>query len=714
MSEIRIKELASAAGQLDKFDEFEFIVDIPSAEASMKVKGSEIANRVAPAAHTHPISQVQGLSAALDKKFDKTGGVIEGSLSVEGDAYFKNLRLEQFLDTPEFRYNRVETIVGDAWSAPGAGVVDIVDSATCRLILKLESGEISSLRANDLCMGIFINSAVGNYTETTEDADDSFGNRSFAGFTTCYFRLVECLNTSTYGEWVYELREGFPYHPTTAMNIVAFGNTTDTTRQTSRYTTRTYERYLVGMNDWEIALENIAAQFGDLTNLAQHGLNMSGYSAYLKNIYLQGYISDALGDSWFDSVSGDLQLYNRSTGCGISFKDGVLRFGRINPTNPEQGTDLDTLLEDIAAAKESLEQMNSDAVISPVEKTYLRERLADIRAEYEELLIDAERYLVADYFRTANSVQRLANGEVRGVRKKSDDWDAYVNAYVLAVTALEKYTAHTPEFIDIEPDFDYIGAYYEARASITKLLRDAASQSDTSDLDYLRNNFQDSTTELDGQSGVVLSGFVGVKDEGDEKVVAGMAGCAIPGSTSSEHGKLMFFAGADGIANAATASTRIYEDGHVEMASGVFSGYTRVPFKRLSEEGTTYDSATDKYTINKNFNLITEQVNFGSYIVWINLPTSADYIGSVINIYDCPVRTRSSSNVIIATDDEESGILCSLGYSEELLSYVPLQRIECYGGLIQLIAVPSIYQNKCWWIVSYQTMTCFELPFSIV
>ena len=160
MSEIRIKELASAAGQLDKFDEFEFIVDIPSAEASMKVKGSEIANRVAPAAHTHPISQVQGLSAALDKKFDKTGGVIEGSLSVEGDAYFKNLRLEQFLDTPEFRYNRVETIVGDAWSAPGAGVVDIVDSATCRLILKLESGEISSLRANDLCMGIFITSAV--------------------------------------------------------------------------------------------------------------------------------------------------------------------------------------------------------------------------------------------------------------------------------------------------------------------------------------------------------------------------------------------------------------------------------------------------------------------------------------------------------------------------------------------------------------------------
>ena len=81
------------------------------------------------------------------------------------------------------------------------------------------------------------------------------------------------------------------------MNIVAFGNTTDTSRQTSRYTTRTYERYLVGMSDWRIRLKNIAAQFGDLSNLSAHSVNMKGYSAYLKNIYLQGYISDALGDS---------------------------------------------------------------------------------------------------------------------------------------------------------------------------------------------------------------------------------------------------------------------------------------------------------------------------------------------------------------------------------------------------------------------------------
>lgn len=712
MSEIRIKELASAAGQLDKFDEFEFIVDVPAAEASMKIKGRELQERVAPKAHTHPIAEVQGLQSSLDKKLDKAGGIVSGDFSVEGNAYMRNLRLEEFLEVPEFRYNRVETIVGDEWSAPGAGIVELVDTQSCRLVIRLESGEISSLRENDLCMGIFKSSAVGNYTETTIDSDDSFGNRTFAGFTTCYFKLVECLNTSTYGEWRYELRESYSYHPTTAMNIVAFGNTTDTSRQTSRYTTRTYERYLVGMNDWRIRLKNIAAQFGDLTNLSAHGLNMSGYSAYLKNIYLQGYISDALGDSWFDSVSGNAQLYDRSTGCGISFKDGVLRFGRIDPTNPEEGTDLEEVLHDVESAKESLAQMNSDSIISPIEKTYLRERLSDIKAEYEELLSDAERYLVAEYLRVANGFVRMSGGKPRRVYKKSEAWDTYVNAYILAVSALEKYTAATPEYMPIEGDFAYIGAYYEARATITKLLREAAAAS--TDLDYLRNNFQNSTTEVDGQSGVVLSGFVGVKNEDNAKVVAGMAGCALSGATDAKHGKLMFFAGADGIENAAEATTRIYEDGHIEMGTGVFSGYTRVPFKRLSEEGTDYDRNAGKYTINKNFNLITEQVSFGSYVVWINLPTSADYIGSIINIYDCPVRTRSASNVIIATDDEESGILCSLGYSEAALTYNPIQRIECFGGLVQFIAVPSVYSGKCWWMVSHHSMTCFSLPFSII
>jgi hypothetical protein len=71
---------------------------------------------------------------------------------------------------------------------------------------------------------------------------------------------------------------------------VGYGNFTDTNRQKSRYSTRSYERFLQGVNAWEISESMIAAQFGDLSNLSIHGLQMTGYSAYLNNLYMSGTI----------------------------------------------------------------------------------------------------------------------------------------------------------------------------------------------------------------------------------------------------------------------------------------------------------------------------------------------------------------------------------------------------------------------------------------
>ncbi|WP_418991111.1 hypothetical protein [Alistipes sp.] len=173
------------------------------------------------------------------------------------------------------------------------------------------------------------------------------------------------------------------------MQFVAFGKTSDPSRRSSRYETRTYLRFLTGMDDWTIRTENIAAQFGDLSNLAAHGLDMKGYSAYLKNIYLTGFLSDKAGDSWFDSATGDMQLFNRSTGCGVSFRNGVLRFGRIDPAKPDAGTDFDSLMQTISSTLETLGRINSDEYVSPVEKSFLRERLQDIKAEYAQFHTNA-------------------------------------------------------------------------------------------------------------------------------------------------------------------------------------------------------------------------------------------------------------------------------------------------------------------------------------
>ena len=213
MDEIRIKDLPSAKGQLDKFDQFEFIVDVPAADASLKVSGADIQGVMAPKKHTHTVTDVTGLNGELDKKLDKKGGTITGDLAVMGDAYLRNLRLEEFLEVPEFQYNRVETVVGDKWSAPGGGIVAVVSPEDRTLVVKLEEGEVGTLRENDLCMGVFLNAAMDEPSGNTEDTDDSFGNRQYAGFTTSYFRLTKCLNTETYAEWEYELRDGYPCHP---------------------------------------------------------------------------------------------------------------------------------------------------------------------------------------------------------------------------------------------------------------------------------------------------------------------------------------------------------------------------------------------------------------------------------------------------------------------------------------------------------------------
>ena len=125
----------------------------------------------------------------------------------------------------------------------------------------------------------------------TSNLDDSKGNRKFAGFATVYFKITEIVDTVKNSSFKYELRPisanwNKQIEPYSMMNFVAYSNDIDITRQTSNYTTRTYKRYLVDMTDWEITASNIAAQFGDLNNLVIHGLEMSGYSAYLNNIYM--------------------------------------------------------------------------------------------------------------------------------------------------------------------------------------------------------------------------------------------------------------------------------------------------------------------------------------------------------------------------------------------------------------------------------------------
>lgn len=226
-----------------------------------------------------------------------------GYIDQMGRAELHSLTLRDFLETPEYRCNRVSIQIGNRWRAVGGGIIEEVipdtDSdgnklSTGTIVLHLQDGEIGKIAVDDICQGIW-HEGMSIEDNESDDFDDGIGNFKFAGFYTAYFRITEIIDTTHNSRVRYALRPtsdtwSNQHHPHDMMHFVAYGNFSDTTRQKSRYSTLTYERYLTDVNNWEFSKDMIAAQFGDLTNLNIFGFNMKGYSAYLNNIYMTGTI----------------------------------------------------------------------------------------------------------------------------------------------------------------------------------------------------------------------------------------------------------------------------------------------------------------------------------------------------------------------------------------------------------------------------------------
>ena len=100
------------------------------------------------------------------------------------------------------------------------------------------------------------------------------------------------------------------------------------------------------------------------------------------------------------------------------------------------------------AAADRLDGWAADGVISPLEKEALRQQKNDIVGEHNQILQQASAYTIST--------------------------TAYVSAYNAAVTALDKYTARTPENITIGNDYANIAAYYTARTTILQAIANAA------------------------------------------------------------------------------------------------------------------------------------------------------------------------------------------------------------------------------------------------
>lgn len=281
-----------------------------TASADSVVNGNLLANGL----DVQTVAIIRG-----DTTFSEDGTFAEGltghggRICPDGSAELDSLTLRRFLEVPELRFNRVSVQVGNQWRAPGGGIIRSAshqEDATGTALLHLEAGEIGTVAVGDLCMGIFHSETAADNAEA--NSDDNHGNFRFAGFYTAYWEITavedytddETGQTFHNGKVSYRLRPvsaNYPrqMHPTAAMHFVCYGNRTDTARQSSRYSTLTYERFLTGVFDWEFSSKQIRMQVGDLSAFSPvPGMDFSGYSVYANSIYLDGHLKQLadLGD----------------------------------------------------------------------------------------------------------------------------------------------------------------------------------------------------------------------------------------------------------------------------------------------------------------------------------------------------------------------------------------------------------------------------------
>lgn len=235
-----------------------------------------------------------------------------------GQAELESLFIRTFLEVPELRFNRYTVRMGDEINSVSAGVVESVTPdkdadgnvlTTGTLTLKLEDTDIGTLEYDDIVTQIY-SDMLNKENNSTETSDDGKGNRHIKGFATVMFKVLEV--SGERNEIIrYSLRPlsdnwKKQVHPYQFGAFSQRGNFSNKDRQIIVYKglyPKPYTRYMDGVNDWEFTAKMIGMQLGYLGNLSVFGMDMTGYSAYLNNVYFTGMIRQLYIPEWIDGES---------------------------------------------------------------------------------------------------------------------------------------------------------------------------------------------------------------------------------------------------------------------------------------------------------------------------------------------------------------------------------------------------------------------------
>ncbi|WP_158332187.1 hypothetical protein [Bacteroides reticulotermitis] len=199
------------------------------------------------------------------------------------------IKVREELIVPKITFNCIDTVTGEFAGTFAFGTVKAVDIVNKTIELDLLDGQAGTLKAGDICRGIFHFLEGGN---VDSDSYDTNGFLNYSGFATSYFTPSEILvNQPGVMKFRYTLQSGTTVHPTKGMNFYAYGNFNDKSRQSLLYINREYIRFLSGVNTWVINPDkHIPMQIGNTEGLNIGGVDMSDYSGFMRNLYIMGSI----------------------------------------------------------------------------------------------------------------------------------------------------------------------------------------------------------------------------------------------------------------------------------------------------------------------------------------------------------------------------------------------------------------------------------------
>ena len=584
-----------------------------------------------------------------------------------GNAEFKSVFVRDKLITNEFVYNRIRVTEDEEIISNSIKIASYFDNedGTFTVYPDLREGDINPLAENDLLMGYYHNPANGGVIyavqKFTAVSDPSREDQSI---------LLEPEDNA------------IPYRH---MIVVRVGNLIDEDRQSFiRISSRTNCQYFYdGIDSWAAYdnPDNVKCTLGH----ADIGL-------------IPAWAKDAVGSvrRWFGLIADGVII----RGTFILHNDKTIE-DELNNRETQIRGDFEIREDGITGkwqevikyAKDASDSAGAAAGSAGVAGEYeksVRELSSEFNVNYGKLSAEFTEKVTketGDSLGTITSATEQATGTLQLTAKD------FVLAFTdLVETKTQEATGEIDDAVEIhksELNRTAQGLTDKFKETVTDAEGDIIKEIGTQVTQNARQwKVEVMGEDKDGNPNTILAAInadeSGIKIEGERVQISGQLLVEAIMTTGINIDDKFIVSVENGKAKV-TMKGEIYAD------SGTFSGFLKIPFKTF-KEGAIPNAATGEYTVSDYFNLEAKGEDTATRLI-LNLPTDEKYIGTVLTVYDNPVKTRIAP--IVEIKGRMYHPLNVDVYGLKLVTKIETGK----GGVIQFIGV-SRYDGCVWYVIT--------------